>query len=69
MDTRWHQINGIWYYFNDVPTAQTWFMEGGEWHYRKSTEAHHPYGSMYAGEMTPDGWKVKEDGSWDETAK
>lgn len=64
MDTRWHEIRGIWYYFNDVPTAQTWFMEGGEWHYRKETEAHRPYGSMYVNEMTPDGWQVDENGGW-----
>ena len=64
MDTGWHKIQGSWYYFNNAPTAQTWFMENGEWHYREETKAHRPYGSMYAGEVTPDGWQVEGTGRW-----
>lgn len=67
MLTGWQRIHGKWYYFNPVPEGMTWLYDENaeKWYYDTDT-GHRPYGSMYLNEKTPDGYLVKEDGSWDE---
>ncbi|MBO5279043.1 MAG: N-acetylmuramoyl-L-alanine amidase family protein [Lachnospiraceae bacterium] len=55
-------VNGKWYYFNEKASQQSWFMVGSDWVYNGIGER--PLGSMYRGEMTPDGYYVDETGAW-----
>lgn len=66
----WQEIDGEWYYFADEPdiAGTNWVLDsenhGGvvKWVYDTDRRS---YGSMFAGEMTPDGHYVREDGTWD----
>lgn len=66
----WQEIDGEWYYFADEPdiAGTNWVLDsenyGGvvRWVYDTDRRS---YGSMFAGEMTPDGHYVREDGTWD----
>ena len=64
MVTGWQLIDGKWYYFNPVAPTATWNYDEatGGWTYNGSTSR--PYGSMYQNEMTPDGYRVDENGAW-----
>ena len=59
-------VYGNWFYM-DVNTGMKtgWVLINGKWYY------FNPFsdgtrGIMFANRMTPDGWFVREDGSWDE---
>ena len=59
-------VYGNWFYM-DVNTGMKtgWVLINGKWYY------FNPFsdgtrGTMFANRMTPDGWFVREDGSWDE---
>lgn len=66
----WQEIDGEWYYFADESdiAGTNWVLDsenhGGvvKWVYDTDRRS---YGSMFAGEMTPDGHYVREDGTWD----
>lgn len=65
MVTGWRLINGKWYYLNDqAGETATWNYntETSAWEYTGS--AVRPFGSMYANELTPDGYRVDADGAW-----
>ena len=66
----WHVIGDYWYYFTtyeEVPYS-TWGTDSDYtsgypyWQYVET--GMRPYGSMYRGEMTPDGYEVDEFGRW-----
>lgn len=67
MHSGWTYIDSKWYYFaKTVDTfKQNWFWntEVGRWFY--DMLGNRPYGSMYKDEMTPDGYKVNQEGVWD----
>ena len=60
----WHNIDGKWYYFNtNTPqNTYTWDANAFKWNYLNNSAR--PYGSMYAGEKTPDGYSVDANGAW-----
>lgn len=62
MCTGWNEIDGKWYYFNPESPIYTWEKRGEDWFF-KGIEGSRPKGSMYSGEMTPDGRQVEEDGA------
>ena len=64
MLTGWQQIDGVWYYFNPETPAPTWDWdsETNRWGY--ANRGGRPYGSMFAGEKTPDGYHVDASGVW-----
>ena len=58
MLTGWQNIGGKWYYFNTNTPQNTyaWDAAAFKWNYLNNSVR--PYGSMYAGEKTPDGYTV-----------
>ena len=60
----WQNIGGKWYYFNtNTPQdTYTWDANAFKWNYLNNSAR--PYGSMYAGEKTPDGYSVDANGIW-----
>ena len=64
MKTGWQQIGGKWYYFNPTPFGETWSLDHSTSVWRFNGNTVRPYGSMYQNEVTPDGYKVGEDGAW-----
>lgn len=64
MVTGWQKIDGKWYFLNPHTPEQTWFWnaETERWEYRNGQSR--PLGAMYAGEQTPDGYRVDESGAW-----
>lgn len=66
----WRQIDGKWYYFNQITPVPTWKFDQntGTWVY-DVTSKYKPYGSMYYKETTPDGYYVDSNGFWDEKGK
>ena len=64
MQLGWKEIGGKWYYFNQAAPEKTWTYDEklGIWLYNGSKSR--PYGSMYRGEQTPDGYTVGGDGAW-----
>lgn len=60
MQRGWRNIGGKFYYF--TPNAgEPWFKTGTSWYYDENMKTR-PLGSMYAGEKTPDGFEVDENG-------
>ena len=57
----WQNINEKYYYLNPVAAEPTWYLENGIWKF--SGTSARPFGSMYAGEQTPDGAYVGNDGA------
>ena len=61
----WDETFGGWFYIDPERGMQTgWVLIDGAWYY------FHPVsdgrkGIMYAGQKTPDGYYVDENGSWD----
>ena len=64
MVTGWQNIGGKWYYFNTNTPEKTyeWDAAAFKWNYLNNSAR--PYGSMYAGEKTPDGYSVDANGAW-----
>ena len=64
--TGWKEIDGKWYYFNNIAAEPTWIFnqETGAWDYNAENK-NKPYGAMYTSIRTPDGYYVGEDGAWD----
>ena len=61
----WYQdSDGKWYYFNTNAPQDTyvWDANAFKWNYLNNSQR--PYGSMYAGEQTPDGYTVDASGAW-----
>lgn len=60
----WQKVSGRWYYLNPSSQVQTWTYNGafGRWEY--TNPLGRPFGSLYVGEMTPDGYPVDENGIW-----
>lgn len=61
----WKAINDKWYYFNASVLTPTWELdpETGNWYYNIRSRSK-PFGAMYQGENTPDGYFVGSDGIW-----
>ena len=60
----WHLISGKWYFFTPQTSEKTWELRSdGEWYYLNNTDIR-PLGSMYRNEVTPDGYRVNEDGQY-----
>ena len=60
----WHLISGKWYFFTPQTSEKTWELgSDGEWYYLNNTDIR-PLGSMYRNEVTPDGYRVNEDGQY-----
>ena len=56
-----------WYYLNQFTGGMLvgWQNVGDNWYYLSPVKAAgHPLGSLYTGEITPDGYPVDENGSW-----
>ena len=60
----WQNIGSKWYYFNTNTPENTyaWDAAAFKWNYLNNSVR--PYGSMYAGEKTPDGYTVDANGAW-----
>ena len=60
----WQNIGGKWYYFNANAPQNTyvWDANAFKWNYLNNSTR--PFGSMYAGEKTPDGYSVDANGAW-----
>ena len=57
-----------WFYMDENQGMLTgWQFINGKWYYLNSSHDGSA-GIMYSNRRTPDGWYVKEDGSWDEEA-
>ncbi len=63
----WKQIDGKWYYLNEVSAAPTWIFnpETKTWFYNVASKTK-PWGALYRNEQTPDGYQVDENGVWNE---
>ena len=64
MLTGWQEINGTWYYLNPVTPAPTWDWDATQNRWVYGNRGGRPYGSMYANEVTPDGYHVDASGAW-----
>ena len=61
----WHFISEKWYFFNTQSSEKTWEIgSDGEWRYLNKSDAR-PLGSMYKGEVTPDGYRVNDQGQYE----
>lgn len=60
----WRLIDGTWYFFTAQNRMETYGYDAatGKWIYKNNAER--PLGSMYMGEMTPDGYHVDANGAW-----
>ena len=58
-----------WFYMDENQGMLTgWQFINGKWYYLNSNHDGSA-GIMYSKRRTPDGWYVKEDGSWDEEVR
>ena len=64
MLTGWQEIDGVWYYLNPVTPAPTWDWDASQNRWVYGNRGGRPYGSMYANEVTPDGYHVDASGAW-----
>ncbi|MDO4789115.1 MAG: hypothetical protein Q4A19_08160 [Johnsonella sp.] len=67
MSTGWRLIEGKYYFFSPEKAGASYryHSESGRPEYLSGR----PYGSMYEGEKTPDGYEVDEEGAWRENAE
>lgn len=60
LSTGWKLINNKWYFMNSNGIMQRgWVQTNGNWYYLSNN------GEMAASTVTPDGYKVDENGKWD----
>jgi len=72
MRTGWHlDTDGQWYFLNPISDGTKGkMMTGWQWidghcyYLSEKTTGKRPLGAMYAGERTPDGYKVDKNGAW-----
>ena len=66
VQTGWQQIDGKWYYFNELATGVTWIYdaEKNAWAYNTAS-GRRPWGALYLDALTPDGYRVGKNGVWD----
>ena len=64
MQLGWQEIGKKWYYFNPSAPAPTYTYDAASGLWKFNGSESRPYGSMYQGETTPDGYQVGEDGAW-----
>ena len=63
MATGWKQIDGAWYFFNDVHgNGWTYEETNGKWVFIEGSSL--PLGAMLKNTTTPDGYQVDADGKW-----
>ena len=64
----WKKIGDKWYYLNDRVGEKTWIYQEvtDTWVYQMTKAK--PWGAMYRNEVTPDGYRVGENGAWDGNA-
>ena len=65
MQVGWQNIDGKYYYFNPIAPQQNsyaWDNDAFKWNYVNKNVR--PYGAMYVGETTPDGYNVDANGVW-----
>lgn len=70
--TGWFSAGGRWYYLSEAKGAELGKMmtgwkqlSNGKWYYLEPVGTpSHPQGAMYAGGMTPDGYRVDASGAW-----
>lgn len=60
----WQRIDHSWYFFTPLNGGQTYFGDNVNGWYYDISKTWKPYGSMYANEETPDGYKVNASGVW-----
>ncbi len=60
METGWLQVNGKWYYLepSGAMKASQWFKLNEKWYYVNDS------GELLVNTITPDGYKVNENGEW-----
>ena len=63
MVTGWQNIGGKWYYFSTEASENAYVWDAGAFKWSYTNNNARPYGSMYAGEKTPDGYSVDADGA------
>jgi lysozyme len=80
LETGWVQINGYWYYLDSTGTMyqEKWLQDSSAWYYlddsghmvtgwKKIEEKYYCFaqnGALYVNCTTPDGYKVDENGVW-----
>ena len=64
MLTGWQLIGGVYYYLSDTVAAPTYTYDATAEKWVYTVQGARPYGSMYAGETTPDGYTVDANGAW-----
>jgi hypothetical protein len=66
MLTGWQEVAGEWYYFTADNSEATYSYSAAldQWVYTNPNAAARPLGSMYANELTPDGYQVGASGAW-----
>lgn len=63
MLTGWQFINNKYYFLNPTPYGQTYFGDNANgWQFNSALNIR-PYGSLYVNEVTPDNYKVDENGA------
>lgn len=60
----WNNIGGKYYYFNPNAPQETYVWDANAFKWNYLNNGQRPYGSMYAGEQTPDGYTVDASGAW-----
>ncbi len=66
----WREIDGHWYYLNEVSAAPTWIFnsETNSWFYNVASTTR-PWGALLRSGWTPDGYWVDENGVWNGQGK
>jgi polygalacturonase/glucan-binding YG repeat protein len=79
MSTGWNQVQGVWYYMENSGAMKTdWVLTDGKWYYMNLDGSMavgwvqvnnrwyylNQTGECYINTVTPDGYRVNEDGAW-----